>query len=329
MSVTVSESGEWKPQGMPAPFAATLGGYRVNGNANTSDNNDDGSKELGRALFEEIGVPDGQPGPKSPGSALEEAIVAHLQPLRPDLTIRQSRSAMEFEQYAHLRVFPEFRKGHVSTAQRIEQLLELADSLEPSPTALELQVQLRTTAQEFAAQDEMSERLKSFMPQESLLKLDVTVGSERDGMEPFLHLGLSSKWTLRTDRAQDCFSQGSKLASQRRGPMPHYAVITMEPRPAMLKILADGSGSIDYVYHVDLEALTRAVEKVHRTKVGSWSPGITFERLMNQGRLRDYDELVKSVETIPVSIQPSVPRDAVIPPDSVTAYHDAMDEELF
>lgn len=298
---------------MPAPFAASLGGYRADSrNPNTSDNGDPGSQELGRALLEELGVSEGQEGPANPGSELEQAIVDHLQPLRPDLVIRRSRSAIEFEQYAHLRVFPEFRKGHVGTSRHIEQLRKLADSLPPSSTALKLQTALSNTAAEFALQDEMSERLKSFMPEESLLKLDITCGSERDDMEPLLHIGLSSKWTLRTDRAQDCFSQGSKLASQRRGPMPHYAVITMEPRPAMLKILADGSGSIDYVYHVDLHALTRAVEKVHRGKKGFWSPGATFERLMNQGRIRDYDELVRSVEAIPVSTPPRAAQGAAV-----------------
>jgi len=302
---------------MPAPFAAALGGYRSDsGNPNTSDNNDKGSKVLGRALFEEMGVPDGQEGPESPGSALEQYIEEHLQSLRPDLVVKRSRSAIEFQQYAHLRVFPEFKKGHAGTAKKMAELRVLAASLPQSPNADKLKLALRDAAVEFGVQDQLSERLKSFMPEESLLKLDITCGSEREGMEPLLHLGLSAKWTLRTDRAQDCFSQGSKLASQRRGPMPHYGVITMEPRPAMLKILADGSGSIDYVYHVDLEALTRAVERVgaeQRKKYPRrrWSPGVTFDRLMNQGRLRDYSELARAVEAIPHNAAPTVPRGAL------------------
>jgi len=169
---------------------------------------------------------------------------------------------------------------------------------------------LASVTEEFEVQDRISERLKLYMPEESLLKLDITCGSEQEGMESTLHLGLSSKWTLRTDRAQDCVSQGSKLASQRRGPMPHYAVITMEPRPAMLKILADGSGAVDYVYHVDLPALTRAIEKIRSRKRGVWSPGVTFERLINQGRIRDYDDLVRTVQSIPVGVRSPVPEGA-------------------
>jgi hypothetical protein len=81
--------------------------------------------------------------------------------------------------------------------------------------------------------------------------------------------------------------------------MPHYAVITMEPRPAMLKILADGSGSIDCVYHLDLPALSRAIDTVRVLRGPKWSPGQTFDRLVQQRRLRDYDDLVDAVRNIP------------------------------
>lgn len=297
---------------MPAPFAAHLCGYRPkNGNPNTSDNNDKFSIELGRAMFEEMGVPEGQVVGDDPGAEMELAIVRDLQPYRPDLMIRRGPSALAFEQYAHLRVFPEFRQGHLSAAPQVERLQRLARALPPSSPAMKLQAALSAAEAVFEEQDRMSERLKLYMPEESLLNLDITCGSEQQDMEPVLRLGLSSKWSLRTDRAQDCVSQGSKLASQRRGPMPHYAVITMEPRPAMLKILADGSGSVDYVYHLDLPALTRAMEAARsRRKAGKWSPGDTFDRLINQGRIRDYDELVKAVKSIPTGVPPSVPQGA-------------------
>jgi hypothetical protein len=77
--------------------------------------------------------------------------------------------------------------------------------------------------------------------------------------------------------------------------MPHFGVITIEPRPSMLRILADGSGAVDFVYHLDLPALTRAVDAVAAHKRGRWSPGQTFNRLMRQKRLRDLDELVAEV----------------------------------
>lgn len=291
---------------MPAPFAPQLCGFRVadvhgrlTSNPNTSDANDRGSVELGRALFEELGVPADQPGVADPGAQLEKQIQAHLQPMRPDLVIQRSRSVLEFQQYAHLRVFPEFKKGHISAASTIEKLLDIAERLPPSPAATQMKKSLRSSHKKSLEQDAISERLKLYMPEESLLNLDLTFALAAEGQEQLLRLGLSSKWTLRTDRAQDCLSQGSKLASQRRGPMPHYGVITMEPRPAMLKILADGSGAVDYVYHLALPALITAIDKLKSQKPLKWSPGVTFDRLLNQGRLRDYDDLVEEVKVIP------------------------------
>lgn len=295
---------------MPAPFAAQLCGYRPNnGNPNTSDNNDKFSIELGRYLFEEMGVPDGQVVGGDPGGDMENAIVRDLQPRRPDLAIRRGPSALAFEQYAHLRIFPEYKQGYVKAVPHIEQLKRLAQALPPSGPAHQLQAALSAAEAVFEEQDRMSERLQLYMPEESLLNLDITCGATQVDLPPVLQLGLSSKWSLRTDRAQDCVSQGSKLASQRRGPMPHYAVITMEPRPAMLKILADGSGSVDYVYHLDLPALRRAMERARerrRVGKGKWSPGDTFDRLINQGRIRDYDDLVTAVMAIPAGIGDSV-----------------------
>lgn len=304
---------------MPAPFAAQLCGFRLTKQGeltkypNTSDAGDSGSVELGTALLEELGVPEDRPGVDDPGARLEEAIQDHLQPQRPDLVIRRSRSALEFEQYAHLRVFPAFKEGHVNAGTTIEELRSIAAKLPPSAPAKKLLESLDSAATKFEEQDRISERLKLYMPEESLLKLDLTCATEEEGRESILRLGLSSKWSLRTDRAQDCVSQGSKLASQRRGPMPHYAVITMEPRPAMLKILADGSGSVDYVYHLDLPALTRAIERVRtRPRKGAkWSPGVTFDRLLNQGRIRDYNDLESAVLSLPKAVPSAVPQGAI------------------
>ncbi len=81
--------------------------------------------------------------------------------------------------------------------------------------------------------------------------------------------------------------------------MPHFGVITIEPRPAMLRILADGSGAIDFVYHLDLAALSDSIDTVARRRGPRWSPGQIFNRLMMQKRLRDYDDLVYEVMRVP------------------------------
>ena len=94
--------------------------------------------------------------------------------------------------------------------------------------------------------------------------------------------------------------------------MPHFAVITVEPRPAMLKILADGSGSVDCVYHLDLPALIRAVDAAAQTRAipSSWSPKTTLLRMVRQGRIRDYDDLVSEVLRAPA---PRTPASSPIP----------------
>jgi hypothetical protein len=81
--------------------------------------------------------------------------------------------------------------------------------------------------------------------------------------------------------------------------MPHFGVLTIEPRPAMLKILADGSGAVDYVYHLYLPALEATIEAVAQSKPSNWSPKRTFRRLMTQRRLRDFDQLVHEVMRVP------------------------------
>lgn len=284
---------------VPAPFARDLCGYRIDtGLPNTSDRSDVGSRVLGAALFQEMGVPDGKAAVADPGAMLETSIIDHLAPLRPDLQIRRSRSITDFEQYRHLGVFKTYRKSYRPVSEQLVSVREALESMPPS-TARSTAIKTLSKAEDSAlAQEALSGDLLEQMPEESFLNVDITVG--RTGpTRPSMQVGLSSKWSLRTDRAQDCVSQGSKLAALRRGAMPHFGVITIEPRPAMLKILADGSGAIDYVYHLDLPALTRAIESVRRTRKGKWSPGITFDRLMNQGRIRDYDDLVRTIGELP------------------------------
>jgi hypothetical protein len=81
----------------------------------------------------------------------------------------------------------------------------------------------------------------------------------------------------------------------------------------MLKILAEGSGSVDYVYHLDLPALTPAIEKVRsrRRKGPKWSPGVTFDRLLNQGRIRDYNDLESAVLSLPKAVPSAVTQGAI------------------
>lgn len=313
---------------MPAPFAAELAGYRKTGHPNASDKNDKGSIRIGEALFDVMGVPRTQPGPGDAGKALEEAVKLHLRTLRPDLLIERGQSALSFEQYAHLSVFPTFRKEHRPAEGLLAKVVQAIGCVPDQKTQAKLKKSLDAALANLRRQDELVVELLAQMPEESLLKVDVTVGESRgQALVPLLQVALSSKWSLRTDRAQDCVSQGSKLVALRRGRMPHFAVVTMEPRPAMLKILGDGSGSVDCIYHVNLPALKEAMTDLQSQQRNpeTWSPGRTFRRLLRQNRLRDYDDLVAEVRRVPSAATP--PSGAAIAASAVGDL-DALVDEL-
>ena len=88
------------------------------------------------------------------------------------------------------------------------------------------------------------------------------------------------------------------MAALRRGRMPHFAVVTMEPRPYMLNLLGGGSGEVDCVYHLDLPALRTAIAETCVGNPRRRGTLETFNRLVAQRRLRDWDELVEYAGTL-------------------------------
>lgn len=292
--------------GVPAPFICDLLGYRVNKdtgkitkNPNTSDAGDGLSIRLGTAFFDLLGIPRDKPAPLGPGADVEQQMVDFLQPLRPDLVIAKSSSVKQFSQYAHLDVFPKFKDAFSDLRPALNDLTARILKADLGASRGRIEEDLTALYASTDAQSVLFEELVVQMPEESFLNVDVSVGIPHAGQEhPELAIAISSKWTLRTDRAQDCFSQGNKLMAQRRGKMPHFGVITIETRPSMLKILADGS-AVDYIYHLDLPTLTATLNKVAESARGRWSPLETYGRIMRQERLRDFDKLVYEVMRVP------------------------------
>lgn len=264
-----------------------------------SDAHDPLSVVLGRELLDTLGVPRGKIAPNEPGTELESQIVKHLKALRPELHIERGRSAREFSQYAHLDVFPRFQTTFEDLRPTVTDLNERVRAADLGRARSRIEKDLDRLIASVDQQATLVGDLVEQMPTESLLRIDVSVAIPRNGELDELAIALSSKWSLRTDRAQDCVSQGNKLVAQRRGRMPHFGVITIEPRPAMLRILADGSGAVDFVYHLDLPALAESIQTVARGRGRRWSPGQIFNRLMTQKRLRDYDDLVAEVMRVP------------------------------
>jgi len=103
---------------------------------------------------------------------------------------------------------------------------------------------------------------------------------------PTLHASISCKWTLRSDRAQNARSEGLNLMRNRKGRMPHVAVITAEPMPSRIASLAMGTGDIDCVYHFALEELAQAV-----AACGSADSRDILAAMIEGRRLRDIADL--------------------------------------
>lgn len=289
---------------MPADFVRDLCGYRPsNGNPNMSDAHDGLSIRLGTRFLDTVGIPSGQIRPDQDGSTLESSIVERLTEARPDLVIGRSRPAALFAQYSHLDVFPQFRTSYENSTTTLDRLSSAIETVTDEPTREHLRDLASRVSKEVSANAAMVDALKREMPEESLLNIDVAIAIPRPDGADELAVALSAKWSLRTDRAQDCISQGNKLVAQRRGRMPHFAVVTVETRPAMLRILADGSGAVDYVYHLDLPALQKTIdaESGESRNPQAWSPKRTFDRLLHQQRIRDFDDLLATVRKLPTT----------------------------
>ncbi len=96
--------------------------------------------------------------------------------------------------------------------------------------------------------------------------VDGTVSTKADlratnGGLPLLHASISAKWTMRSDRAQNSRTEALNLIRNRKGHLPHIAVVTGEPLPSRLASLALGTGDLDCVYHFALYELLDAVRE--------------------------------------------------------------------
>lgn len=80
--------------------------------------------------------------------------------------------------------------------------------------------------------------------------------------KPILHASISCKWTLRSDRAQNARSEALNLVRNRKGRLPHIAVVTGEPSPGRIASIALGTGDVDCVYHFALPELVKTVKEL-------------------------------------------------------------------
>ena len=110
-----------------------------------------------------------------------------------------------------------------------------------------------------------------------------------NGGKPILHASISAKWTMRSDRAQNSRTEALNLIRNRKGHLPHIMVVTGEPLPSRLALLALGTGDLDCVYHFALYELMDAVKEYG--KQGREDIIETLENLVEGKRLKDISDL--------------------------------------
>ena len=103
---------------------------------------------------------------------------------------------------------------------------------------------------------------------------------------PILHASVSCKWTLRSDRAQNARSEALNLVRNRKGKLPHVAVVTGEPAPGRIASIALGTGDIDCVYHFALPELLDTVQDL-----GFADAEDLLDTMIEGKRLRDIADL--------------------------------------
>lgn len=103
---------------------------------------------------------------------------------------------------------------------------------------------------------------------------------------PILHASVSCKWTLRSDRAQNARSEALNLVRNRKGRLPHVAVVTGEPTPSRIASIALGTGDIDCVYHFALPELLETIQDL-----GFADAEEMLDTMIEGKRLRDIADL--------------------------------------
>lgn len=171
--------------------------------------------------------------------------LGHLRPGKWDVHQVTGRNRLEiarYEQYAHLVALDRAAKGDAELAAALGSDYTITPDI--------------VVAREPESDDEINAALW-------LIDNDVAMQAslrKQNGGLPLLHASISCKWTIRSDRAQNARSEALNLVRNRKGRLPHIAVVTAEPTPSRLASIALGTGDIDCVYHFALYELQKAVE---------------------------------------------------------------------
>ncbi|MFJ4980503.1 NgoMIV family type II restriction endonuclease [Streptomyces coeruleorubidus] len=97
---------------------------------------------------------------------------------------------------------------------------------------------------------------------------------------------------MRSDRVQNIRHEFLHMIRHRHGRLPHLVTVTAEPMPSRIAAIARGTGEVDAVYHIALDALQTAVREA-----GSSQQKDDLSECIRQGRLRPYEELASTLTT--------------------------------
>jgi hypothetical protein len=132
------------------------------------------------------------------------------------------------------------------------------------------------------------------------VKTDVMIGlpdpAGRGGAD-VLHAAVSSKLTLRSDRAQNVRTEFNVLVKNRPGRLPHLVVVTAEPLPGRLISLTRGTGEIDAVYRLLFEEMDEAINQLvteDRPRAAHdalQAQQVLWREMISGSRMRPYSDL--------------------------------------
>lgn len=236
------------------------------------------SVAIANAILDQIGT--SITGPKLPGQTaganFEEICATYVRLAFAQLSHLRSGSFFvakgggisQFDQYAHLSALQAIAKTNreIATAIGSDYLIKPDVVIGRHP------------------EEDADINRNKFLVDGSVAKM--TSLRKANSVRPILHASISCKWTLRSDRAQNARSEGLNLVRNRKGRLPHIAVITGEPMPTRLASLALGTGDIDCVYHFALTELRNAVAALDRDDTLE-----LLDMMIEGNRLRDIADL--------------------------------------
>ena len=261
--------------------ATLLGGILTKSAAGVPSNADKASKpsrEIASSILDQLGPATTAlklPG-QTAGADFESVCASfvrvcfeRMQHLRPgSFTVTKGGGIAMFDQYAHLDDLEAIAKANreIATAIGSDYLIKPDIVVTRAPESDEV-----INAQGVLV-DTDTARLSSLRAVNQPLEI--------------LHASISCKWTLRSDRAQNARSEGLNLVRNRKGRLPHIAVITGEPTPGRVASLALGTGDIDCVYHFALYELRSALVNQGRDETLE-----LLDTMIEGKRLRDISDL--------------------------------------